>query len=147
MVALLLIIFFTAGSPGVTSAASINWYDYQEGVFAGKQEGKKIFIHFWAEWCSYCKTMEKETFRNSSVISYLNNNFVSIKVNSDKDTKTPAKYSVRGLPSNWFLTGEGEKISNLPGHIPADKFLQILKYIETDSYKNMNFKEFFNKTP
>lgn len=86
--------------------------------------------------------MEKETFNDDSVVSYLNDNFIPIKVNSDSDIKTALDFGVRGLPSAWFIEGNGERISNLPGFIAADILLNVLKYINTDSYKDMPFRQF-----
>ena len=100
----------------------IKWYTYDEGVALGKSQGKKIYIYFWADWCTFCKKMEKETLSKPLVSSYLNKNFISIKVNSDKEKETASQYFVRGFPTSWFLTEDGEKISNLPGYVPPDMF-------------------------
>jgi thioredoxin-related protein len=127
----------------------INWHSYDEGVALSKQEGKKMFIHFYADWCAYCKKMDKETLSNSAVIDSLNQNFIPVLVNSDlvnsgKDRELVNKFYVRGLPSSWFVSETGEKISNLPGFVSAEKLLNALKFFYTDSYKKMSFKEFIN---
>ena len=51
-------------------------------------------------------------------------------------------FGVKGLPTTWFIEGDGERISNLPGFIAADILLNILKYINTDSFKEMPFRKF-----
>ncbi|MEW5910064.1 MAG: DUF255 domain-containing protein, partial [Thermodesulfobacteriota bacterium] len=66
----------------------IQWSSYDKGVAMSKEEGKKIFLYFWAEWCAYCTTMAKETFVDSSVIDYLNSHFISIKVDYDREKKS-----------------------------------------------------------
>jgi len=124
------------------SDETIKWYSYEEGVTLGKSQHKKIFINFFADWCGYCKKMDKGTFIDPEIVSYLNKNFIAIKVNSDKETALASKYKVRGLPSNWFVSETGDQIGNYPGYIPADSLMPILKYIQTDSYKQMAFKEF-----
>ena len=128
-------------------AASIGWKGYDKGLALAKKEGKKVMLHFWAEWCGYCKKMEKETFQEKEVIAYLNDYYIPIKVNSDIEQQLAANYFVRGLPTTWFLTKKGEKISNLPGYVPADMFLPILKFVHTDSYEKMSFKEFLDGKP
>jgi thioredoxin-related protein len=124
------------------SADTIKWHSYDEGMTLGKTQHKKIFLHFFADWCGYCTKMEKGTFVDPEIVSYLNKNFISIKVDSDKENALAAKYKVRGLPSNWFVSDTGDQISNYPGYIPADNLLPILKFIQTDSYKQMAFKDF-----
>ena len=131
--------------PISVNSSGIKWYSYEEGIERGKEEKKNVFLNFYTQWCGYCKKMDKETFANSSIIAYLNENFISIKVNSDKERQIANYYYVNGLPTSWFLSKEGSKISSLPGYIPSDMLINILKYIHTDSYKKMNFRKFMKK--
>ena len=139
------LIFTVAGSAPAGATDGIRWYDYAEGRALMQSEGKKGFLNFWAEWCSYCEMMEKETFRNEAVVAYLNRNFVAIKVNSDKDTKKAADYGVRGLPSTWFLSDKGERIGNRPGYIAPKEMLNLLKYVNTGSYEKMSLDDFITR--
>jgi thioredoxin-related protein len=123
----------------------IQWLSYAEGRQRGEAENKKVFLVFNADWCRYCLQMEKETFKDPTVIAYVNRNFVPIIVNSDKEQKIAAKYNVRGLPSTWFISENGDRIGNRPGYIASDEMLKILKYIGTDSYRSMSFKAFMEK--
>lgn len=125
-----------------TQPKGIKWLTYEQGLAAGKKEGKKIFIHFYANWCGYCRTMEKKTFQNADIIGYMNKNFIPIKVNTDKEQSTAMKYGVRGLPSNWFLENNGDKIGNRPGFIAPEDLIVFLEFIHTDSFKKMTFQAF-----
>ncbi len=126
----------------MTEAEKINWRSYDEGVKLGKEEGKKVFINFYADWCHYCKMLDKKTFVNQDVIDYLNQHFIPVKVNSDKNTSVAQKYQVRNLPVMWILSQDGEPIGQQPGFMPPEKLLPILKFVGTDSYKKMKYKEF-----
>ena len=140
----LTVIIFILSSLSVSFASSkrINWYTYKQGLELNKKEGKKIFLYFYADRCTYCKKMENETFNDYSVASYINNNFIPIKVNSDKEVKIALAFGVKGLPSTWFIAENGQRISSLPGYIPPKRLLNILKYINTDSFKEMAFRKF-----
>jgi thioredoxin-related protein len=124
------------------SSKFIRWYTYKQGIELSKKEEKKIFLYFYADWCTYCKKMETTTFNDYSVASYINDNFIPIKVNSDREVKIALDFDVKGLPSTWFIAENGEKISSLPGYIAPKRLLNILKYINTDSFKEMAFKKF-----
>jgi thioredoxin-related protein len=128
-----------------TDDGGINWFSYAEGRQRGEDENKKVFLVFNADWCRYCLQMEKETFQNPTVIAYVNRHFVPISVNSDKEQKIAAKYNVRGLPSTWFISENGDRIGNRPGYIDSDEMLKILKYIDSDSYLSMSFQTFVEK--
>lgn len=143
---LLAVILFCGWLPGnVASSDSIRWYAYDEGTILRKIEKKKIFLHFWAEWCKYCAKMAKETFTDPSIIDYLNKHFISIKVDVEREQKISSKYNIIGLPVTMFISENGEEISDMPGYVPPGMLIDILKYIHTDSYKNMAFEEFVNK--
>jgi thioredoxin-related protein len=120
----------------------IQWVSYDEGRQRGEAENKKVFLVFNADWCRYCLKMEKETFRNPTVIAYINRNFVPVSVDSDREQAIAEKYDVRGLPSTWFISEKGDRIGNRPGYIPADEMLKILKFIGTDSYLTMSYQKF-----
>ncbi len=112
-----------------TAAEGINWRSYDEGLAVSKVEKKKVFLHFYADWCVFCGKMAKETFQHPDVIAYLNNHFISIRVDTDKQPDTAMKYGVMGLPSTWFLTKMGEAIGTVPGFIGPDTLLSMLKEV------------------
>jgi thioredoxin-related protein len=81
--------------------------------------------------------MAKETFQEPLVVSYLNENFIAIRVDFDKEREIVSQYGVRGLPSTWFLSKTGERIGNVPGYIPPKALLLMLK--ELGSAKSGNY--------
>ena len=129
-------------SEGAAASNKIDWFSYDDGLAAATKEGKKIFLHFQADWCSYCRLMANQTFKDPSVIAYLNTNYISITVNADKEVHIAQKYRVMGLPLNWFLKENGEKIANRPGYISPADLISFLKFIHTNSYKIMTLNKF-----
>ena len=123
----------------------IKWYGYDDGMAAGKKEGKKILISFYADWCTYCKKMDRETFSNSDVVAYMNENFIPIKLNSDIEKQLSKEYRVSGLPTTWFIDKDGEKIQGLPGYLDREIFMALLKYIQSDSYREVSFRKYLNR--
>ena len=131
---IILLLFFSAfifinASASPTQTKEIEWHSYDDGMARGKFEKKKVFLHFTAAWCYYCGVMEKETFKDPVVIASLNENFIPIRVDFDKETKTSAFYRVKGLPDTIFLAEDGQIIGRRPGYIPPDIFKRILKSI------------------
>ena len=116
---------------GGAAAASdaINWRSYEEGMVLSKIEKKKVFLHFYADWCGFCRKMANTTFKDSSLINYLNNNYMPIMVNTDREPQTAGNYGVTGLPTTVFLTEMGEPIFSVPGYIATDPLMSMLKEI------------------
>ncbi|MFP4585494.1 MAG: thioredoxin family protein [Desulfococcaceae bacterium] len=120
----------------------IEWIVYEEGVARGKEDEKKIFLNFYADWCQHCKVMDQKTFKDASVVAYLNEHFIPVRVDSDKREKLAREFNVQALPVSWFIAEDGENIGSQPGYVPPDMMLPLLKYIHTDSYKEMDFQKF-----
>lgn len=114
-----------------STTQKLKWYSFDEGMELGSSQGKKVFIHFWAQWCTYCHTMEKETFANPNVVAYLNRNFISVKVDTDREKKIAGLFRVQGLPDNWFFSASGQIIGHRPGYIPPEIFLKILEAVSS----------------
>lgn len=132
----LLSCFLTGSEVCAGQAETIHWQTYDKGIRVAQNEGKRVFLHFYANWCLYCRKMAKETFQDKSVIEYLNQNYISIRVDSDKDRRTASIYNVRALPSTWFLTKKGEKIGNVPGYLSPKQFLEILKRLDRENQRS-----------
>ena len=112
-----------------SASESINWRSYKEGMILSKIEKKKVFLHFYADWCGFCRKMANTTFKDSSLIDYLNENFISIRVDTDREPQTAGTYGVMGLPHTVFLTSRGEPILSVPGYIATDPLMSMLKEI------------------
>ena len=129
-IGIIVLISISLPQPFVESIASskeIHWQAFSTGLARGKFEKKKVFLHFYAVWCAACDVMEKQTFKDSAVIASLNDNFIPIKVDVDREKETSALFNVQLLPDTWFLTENGEIIGHRPGFIPAEQLKIILK--------------------
>ncbi|MCP4568153.1 MAG: DUF255 domain-containing protein [FCB group bacterium] len=138
----------------VKAPAEIDWLRYSEGMAQAKENGKKVFVEFTARWCGYCRKMRATTFKDSSVIALLNDNFVSVSVDGDsRDTldidgwittekKLAKEYRVSGYPTFWFLTPEGEKIAPVNGYKDARFMFDVLDYLKDDTYMTVEFKDY-----
>jgi len=120
----------------------IHWQSYENGMKMIKDQNKKGFLHFYTDWCTYCKIMNKQTFADAKVIDYINDNFIPIRVNAEKQKDIAKQYGVTRFPNNWFIGEDSKALSSQPGYIPPDMFLNMLQFLNTDSFKKMKFSEF-----
>ncbi len=115
------------------AANEIQWQSYPDGMARGKFEKKKIFLHFFADWCAACKTMEEKTFKDPQVIALLNENFIAIRINVDRDRATSNLFRVRALPDTFFMRANSEIIGHRPGYIPPPLLKVILQSIMSEN--------------
>ena len=144
---ILVLLFMGLLSPAHADTGGVKWLDYDKGMALAKSQQKKVFINFYATWCSFCKMMDTKTFTDAAVVDYLNNNFISVKVDVDKEMDVAAQYNIRPLPDVWFISENGEAIGNKPGYISPEEMLPVLKFIETDSYLKMSYQSFLDSQP
>ncbi len=65
----------------------VKWYTFEEAVALQEKQPKTIFIDMYTDWCGWCKKMDKETFNNPQIASYMNANFYPVKFDAErKDT-------------------------------------------------------------
>lgn len=126
-----------------TSASdAISWQEFKTGFKGASEKNKPIFLYFYADWCTYCTKLKQTTFRDKNVLAFLNEHFISIRVNTDIDKQLAANWQIRGLPTMWFLEPDSTRINSIPGYVNEEQFLTVLKFIQTRSYKNMTLQEF-----
>ncbi len=139
-----LFVFFCTGI--AEEQGEVKWYSYEAGMDRIEEEGKKGFLYFFTEWCTYCKKADEETFSEKEISDYLNEHYVPIRVDADKFREIARSYGVDQFPLNIFLSGDdAEVIAGRPGFVPAGDMIHILKYINTESYETMSFSEFIDQ--
>jgi len=135
LLAILSIALVFGGYPTTTvqSGEQIDWYGYDDGMAKARETGKNIVFYFYADWCTYCVRMQKETFSHDSVIDFLNNKVIAVKVDVDQNKDIARTYRVRGLPATVLLLRNGERVGPMPGFIPAKSYLAMLNKIMEQS--------------
>ena len=119
-----------------TSPSVCQWHLYSPDILQGNDQGKKYLLFFCSKDCGYCLKMKNETFSSPDVCSYLNEHFISIKVDKDENPEVFSSFEVRAIPICIFIDEKGRRISNLPGYVPHDYFLNYLKKLNSNSIKH-----------
>jgi uncharacterized protein YyaL (SSP411 family) len=94
----------------------VDWYEWGEDALAeARTRDVPIFLSVGYAACHWCHVMERESFEDASVATYLNDHFVSIKVDREErpDVDTIYMDAVQamtgsgGWPMSVFLTPDG----------------------------------------
>ena len=130
-----------------TSADVIHWVSFDRGVQLQKGTDKHLLVDCTATWCGWCKKMDRETFSDTTVIHYINRNFVPVKVWGDTDSLldidgykitqrqlAASEFQVSGYPTFWFVNTKKEKVGPVPGYMTKDQFMKILPIVAEYRY-------------
>jgi len=122
-----------------SSETTVNWVSLAEAMELTRSNEKPIFIDFTAEWCGWCKVMDQKTFTHPDVVSFMNKNFNTVKLDYDSkekfdffgETLTAREiadlYKVPGLPTILLLSADNKKSKRLIGYKKPEPFLNGLK--------------------
>ncbi len=91
----------------------VGWFPWGEEAFAkARKENKPILLSIGYSTCHWCHVMERESFEDEKIGAYLNEHFVSIKVDREERPDVDKIYMTfvqsttgsGGWPLNVFLT-------------------------------------------
>ncbi len=117
---------------------AVDWYPWDEPAFAkARAEGKPIFLSVGYASCHWCRVMAEESFEDDAVGAFLNDNFVSIKLDREERPDLDEQFMLvtrtatgtAGWPNSVFLTPEGDPFY-AGGYYTRDTFLSLLVELE-----------------
>jgi thiol-disulfide isomerase/thioredoxin len=76
------------------------------------QQNKPMMLVFGAEWCGYCKKLEKTTLSNPQLSKYINSTFVSVHVDVDEEEKVAKILEVKSLPCTIILSPNADLLGS-----------------------------------
>jgi len=112
----------------------VDWFPWGEEAFAkARQEDKPVFLSVGYSTCHWCHVMERESFDNLLIAEYLNEYFVSIKLDREQRpdlddiymTGTQLMSGHGGWPMSNFLTVQGAPFYS-GTYYPAENFRHLL---------------------
>jgi thioredoxin-related protein len=116
----------------------VNWVSFEQLDELLEKEPRVVMIDVYANWCSYCKKMDSQTFTNTKVTEVLNTKFYALKLNNESNKKIKfkgietseaqlaAELRVTSLPTMIFLDPKLSAVTPVPGFRDANNFLEVL---------------------
>ena len=107
--------------------AKVQWQpSLQEAHKVATAQNKPMLLVFGAEWCHFCKKLEKETLDSPQMAAYVNESFVAVHLDADKDKKAVEILKISGLPCSVVLSPGAEMLGRIEGYHQAPAFHQQL---------------------
>lgn len=140
----------------------VNWITLTELKDAYTKQQKPIIIDVYTSWCGWCRVMEKETYSQETVASYINENYYAVKFNAE--TKDSVEFNGKkygynpaykanelavyllegrmGYPATILLPNTNAQPAPLPGFLKPSELEPPLRFIGDGVYKSRQFPEY-----
>lgn len=94
---------------------------------------RPLLIHFAANWCLPCQWMDKNTFADPEVSTYLSNQYLAVKIDVDEVQGYADKEAcgVKYLPSLLIFNASGIVVSRYEETLDAAQMLEVLRKYDT----------------
>lgn len=113
-----------------TQISGLNVTTDIEGAFnASQNENKTLAIIFDQDSCVYCDILKENVLSDNDVQKVLNENFIVLMVDINKNPDIAQKYNVYGTPTIQFLDSNGNDVDKIEGCPEKDDFLNVIKEI------------------
>lgn len=106
-------------------AGGIDFQDLslEEGLKKAKKENKIVFIDVYATWCGPCKYLSKNVFVDDDLGEFMNENFVSLKLDGEKGDglRLMNEFSLDSYPTMLFLNSDMDLLQKIVGAVSAEQ--------------------------
>lgn len=95
---------------GGASAAgqSIRWADsVEQAVAQAAAENKLVLLHFGADYCGPCRSVEQFVFTEPQVAEAIHQQYIPVKIDIQKSPELAEKFEVSRIPQDVIITTEG----------------------------------------
>ena len=133
----------------IVSITFANDINLNELVVEAKKTNKHILVYLHTPGCNYCLNMEEFTFDDEMVISAIKKDFIFVDMNvKDEGLVSFDSVKVSKLkfakeigypmyPSCLFFDQNGELVYDGVGYRDENRFLEILKFVSSKSYDDV----------
>lgn len=122
-------IFSVAVSSSFAENPLNNTTDFLKAIDDAKMQNKTVMLVFDQKNCVYCDMFKEDVLSNGTVISMLNEGYVTAIVDINKEPQLASKFKIYGTPSVVFLDSNQKEILRIEGYVNASEFLDVIKGI------------------
>jgi thioredoxin-related protein len=154
---IVIFLFGDACAQDTTAVSSVEWQSLEEAQKQAKETGKKVLIFGYADWCTYCMQMRKETYPADNVQESLEKDYIPVQINGESEEEivfngeTYKSYELArflrltSYPTHYFLDSEGKIIGAQPGFLPADVFSPLMDYVSEGLFGEVTFLDYLEE--
>ncbi len=136
---LALVMIYFLPTSGVLFSETLWETSIARAMEKAKLEKKPILIDLYADWCTYCKVLEKEIFPDPE-LSKLLEGFITVRLDGEEFPNLRQKYGIEGYPTILFIDGQSNYLNKITGLATKPMIIKMAKKVlaEPDIESSMN---------
>ena len=112
------------------AAQQVRWLsDYNVARKEAAERGRPILLDFGTEGCLWCKKLDQSTFRDGMVAALLNDKFVALRVDADRDASLTQTLRITQFPTIVLAAPDGKILGVLEGYQEAPALAERLQKV------------------
>lgn len=146
----------------------IEWLSWEEAIARNAEAPRKIMVDVYTDWCGWCKKMDKTSFVDPEVATYVNENFYAVKLDAEQQDDitfdghtfsydpSVGRRGVHALavalldgrmsyPSIVYLDEAQKRITISPGFKQAPALLREIRYVGDGRFREMSYEDYLKK--
>ena len=110
-------------------SSGVAWQSWSGEAFArARSEGKPVLLSIAATWCHWCHEMDRTSYADPEIATFINERFVPIRVDADDRPDIGERYNLGGWPTTAFLTPDGEILAG-GTFVPIERMAGVLAQV------------------
>jgi thioredoxin-related protein len=156
------VLSFSAADKPAPKADKLKWMTLKEAQQAMLTEKRPVLIDLYTDWCGWCKVMDKKTYSNQKVISYLQQHFYPVKLNAEtketlnwnekaysfnsasrtNDFALFLTYGRLSYPTTVIIPLDNSAPQPVPGYLEPKELELFVRYFGDGKYGKQPFEEY-----
>src|SRR5580692_11824668 len=127
------------------AADKVEWRtDYDSARKEATDQNKPLFLDFGTEDCVHCKRMHQTTFRDPAIIKLLNERFIPLKVDANREPRLTQTLRIQAYPTMILAGHDGKILGWIEGYMETlrlTEHLQRASAVQTPDWMARDYQE------
>ena len=97
---------------------------FEDALAWSARTGRPVVVDFFTTWCGPCKMLDRTTWKDPAVVSWLTEKTIALKIDADQQKKLAKSYRIKGYPTVIVFDSEGREKKRLLGLQPIQDYAE-----------------------
>jgi thioredoxin-related protein len=115
---------------GAVRAEDVQWrHDYDAARREAYETHRPLLLDFGTADCFWCKKLDATTFRAPAIVRLLNERFIPLKQDGERDRAITAALNIQAFPTLVLAAPDGRLLAVHPGYLDTAKMQDLLQRV------------------